>query len=96
MNFQNHVYTPENYVTCSDAISDLHDFEDDLGSDSQRVFKSAENRLSKENAKKMQQILYNHVGTKHTPEVIDVISQVPEGGNHKDLTTRCRRKPKVQ
>ena len=30
-------------------------------------------------------ILYNHVGTKHTDEVKWVISQVPEGGNHKDL-----------
>jgi DNA (cytosine-5)-methyltransferase 1 len=29
--------------------------------------------------------LFNHLGTKHTPHVINVISQVPEGGNHKDL-----------
>ena len=28
-------------------------------------------------------ILKNHIGTKHTELVIDVISQVPEGGNHK-------------
>ena len=29
--------------------------------------------------------LYNHVGTKHSDHVIDVIDQVPEGGNYKDL-----------
>ena len=30
-------------------------------------------------------VIFNHVGTKHTDHVINVISQVPEGGNHKDL-----------
>ena len=30
-------------------------------------------------------VLKNHVGTQHTEHVINVISQVPEGGNHKDL-----------
>ncbi|MGU3355523.1 hypothetical protein ACLBWW_28000 [Bacillus sp. M5A3_1b] len=29
--------------------------------------------------------MFNHVGTKHSDLVIDVISQVPKGGNHKDL-----------
>ncbi|MGR5912774.1 hypothetical protein ACT7DG_25560 [Bacillus cereus] len=29
--------------------------------------------------------LYNHVATNHTEQVKWVISQVPEGGNHKDL-----------
>ena len=29
--------------------------------------------------------LFNHVGTIHQKHVIEVIRQVPEGGNHKDL-----------
>ena len=29
--------------------------------------------------------LYNHVASNHSRQVIDVISQVPEGGNYKDL-----------
>ncbi len=29
--------------------------------------------------------LNNHIGTSHTDHVKNVISQVPEGGNHKDL-----------
>ena len=29
--------------------------------------------------------LFNHVGTNHEQHVIEVIKQVPEGGNHKDL-----------
>ena len=30
-------------------------------------------------------VIFNHVGTNHTKEVKWVISQVPEGGNYKDL-----------
>ena len=29
--------------------------------------------------------IFNHEGTKHTDHVINVIKQVPEGGNHKHL-----------
>ena len=29
--------------------------------------------------------LFNHVGTNHEQHVIEVIKQVPEEGNHKDL-----------
>ena len=82
--FPEPVCTPDNYVTCGDAISDLHDFDTDFGSEISEYRnppKSEYQRKMRKNAKK----LYNHVGTRHTPEVINVISQVPEGGNHKDL-----------
>ncbi|WP_262175666.1 DNA cytosine methyltransferase [Saccharococcus sp. Marseille-Q5394] len=82
--FPEPVRNQDNYVTCSDAISDLHDFEDDLGSDVSEYInppKTAYQRMMRKKATH----LYNHLGTKHTPEVINVISQVPEGGNHKDL-----------
>ncbi len=76
--------TPENYVTCEDAIGDLHDFEQDLGTDISEYLNLPKTAYQKK-MRKYAKNLYNHVGTKHTSEVINVISQVPEGGNHKDL-----------
>jgi DNA (cytosine-5)-methyltransferase 1 len=77
-------FTSDNYVTCEEAISDLHDFENDLGSDI-GTYLSSPKTTYQSNMRKNAKQLYNHLGTKHTPEVINVISQVPEGGNHKDL-----------
>lgn len=76
--------TPDNYVSSSDAISDLHDFQEDLSmeiSDYQSIALTDYQKKMRKNSNK----LYNHVGTRHTEEVINVISQVPEGGNYKDL-----------
>lgn len=77
-------FTKDTYITCGEAISDLHDFQNDLG------FETAEYRNDIQNdyqklMRKNSTFLFNHVGTKHTDLVINVISQVPEGGNHKDL-----------
>ena len=75
---------PENYITCSDAISDLPSLEDDLGSE---VAEYVSKPLS-EYQKKMRgncNVLYNHVGTAHSQMVKDTIALVPEGGNYKDL-----------
>lgn len=75
---------PEEYVTTEDAISDLPSLEDNLGQDRMKynnLPKSSYQKIMRENSK----LLHNHVGTKHTEEVKWVISQVPEGGNHKDL-----------
>lgn len=75
---------PNEYVTCGDAISDLPSLENDLGENISQYDK----KPISEYQKKMRgdsTVLYNHVGTKHTEEVKWVISQVPEGGNHKDL-----------
>jgi len=82
--FPEPVHKPDNYVTCSDAISDLHDFEGDLGSGVSEYLNPPKTAYQKK-MRKSATHLYNHLGTKHTPEVINVISQVPEGGNHKDL-----------
>lgn len=76
--------TSENYIGTAAAISDLPSLENNLGenimpydstpaSDYQRLMRNGADNL------------YNHVATKHTDEVKWVISQVPEGGNHKDL-----------
>lgn len=82
--FPEPTHPPLKYVTCGDAISDLHDFNDNIGqeiddytskplTDYQRLMRAKTS------------VLYNHMGTNHTDHVIEVISQVPEGGNHKDL-----------
>lgn len=83
-NFPKPYLTPENYISTSDAISDLPSLENDLGSEITDYIclpQSAYQSLMRKNATK----IYNHVGTKHTDEVKWVISHVPEGGNHKDL-----------
>lgn len=72
------------YIGTEAAISDLPSLENDLGnnlmdyesephSDYQKLMRSGSDYI------------YNHIGTKHTDEVKWVISQVPEGGNYKDL-----------
>jgi DNA (cytosine-5)-methyltransferase 1 len=76
--------SPENYITCGEAISDLPSLEDTLGDDMMEY----ESKPLSEYQKMMREgstHLFNHVGTRHTDHVINVISQVPEGGNHKDL-----------
>ena len=82
--FPNPILSPEDYVTCKDAISDLPSLVDDLGSEES----SYSEEPKTEYQKKMRgncNILHNHVGTRHTQLVIDTISLVPEGGNYKDL-----------
>ena len=76
--------TPENYITSSEAISDLPSLENDLGEEQAEYTR----RPLTDYQKKMRRNathLYNHVGTKHTDMVKSVIALVPEGGNHKDL-----------
>lgn len=72
------------YVTVKDAISDLPPLDNDLGSNIMPYTnspQSAYQKLMRKNSK----VIFNHVGTKHTEEVKKVISQVPEGGNYKNL-----------
>ncbi|GAS83751.1 DNA cytosine methyltransferase [Paenibacillus amylolyticus] len=76
--------TPETYVTCEQAISDLPSLEDELGKENDYYPvdpQSDYQKMMRINA----DTLYNHTATKHTEYVKSVISQVPEGGNYKDL-----------
>lgn len=83
--FPEPLLTPDKYVTTGDAISDLHDFTpDDMGEEVSE-YRSEPRSKYQSMMRKNSEFLYNHVGTKHTELVIEVISQVPEGGNHKDL-----------
>lgn len=75
---------PEHYVTSGDAISDLPSLQDELGenvADYTIPAKTDYQKLMRKGSNK----LFNHVATKHTDYVKWVISQVPEGGNYKDL-----------
>ena len=76
------LFNKDEYTTCKEALEDLpslENLEETLSytsnekSDYQKLIKNGSSKLS------------NHQPTKHTQEVIAVIKQVPEGGNHKDL-----------
>jgi len=82
--FPKPILSSEHYIGCEDAIGDLPNLEFDLGGDELNYNKPPFSDYQK----KMRcdsSAIFNHVGTKHTDHVINVISQVPEGGNHKDL-----------
>ncbi|PWK28262.1 DNA (cytosine-5)-methyltransferase 1 [Arcicella aurantiaca] len=74
----------EEYNTCEDAISDLPTREFELGEEIDEYDKEPKSEYQKR-LRKGSTALYNHVSSKHTEHVINVISQVPEGGNHKNL-----------
>ncbi len=82
--FPETTHNAENYITCEKAISDLPTLEADLGAEKMNYTKETQSEYQKQ-MRNGSKILSNHLGTKHTELVIDVISQVPEGGNHKDL-----------
>lgn len=74
----------EHYVGAADAISDLPSLVDEPGNeimDYTSEPKSDYQKLMRTDS----DVIFNHVGTNHTKEVKWVISQVPEGGNYKDL-----------
>jgi DNA (cytosine-5)-methyltransferase 1 len=74
----------DNYVTCSDAISDLDSLEESQGAN-EMPYRSKPLSEYQKIMRIKSNIVYNHVGTIHTEHVKNVIAQVPEGGNHKDL-----------
>ena len=76
--------TPDKHIGTADAISDLPALVDELGEENAPYHmepQSEYQRLMRKNSL----VIHNHIGTRHTDEVKWVISQVPEGGNHKDL-----------
>ncbi len=82
--FPEPMFFPENYRTCSDALSDLPSRENELGeeiADYTSEPLTEYQKLMRRNSDR----LYNHVATKHTQLVKDTIALVPEGGNYKDL-----------
>jgi DNA (cytosine-5)-methyltransferase 1 len=82
--FPKEILTPGNYNTTSVAISDLPTLEKELGEEKSKYDKPAKTEYQKK-IRNGSTILFNHVASKHTDHVMNVISQVPDGGNHKDL-----------
>ncbi len=82
--FPKPTHTRENYVTSSDALSDLPALEKELGLE-ESVYKKAPLTEYQKKMRNNGNVLRNHVATKHTDMVKSVIALVPEGGNHKDL-----------
>lgn len=82
--FPNPLFSEENYIGCYEAIGDLPSLEKTLGLEEQKYsidpFTNYQKMMRGDNP-----IIRNHIATKHTDYVIKVISQVPEGGNYKDL-----------
>lgn len=72
------------YINTGDAIGDLPSLENMLGENVSNYKMKAKTPYEKE-MRRGCKTLFNHVATKHTDEVKWVISQVPEGGNYKDL-----------
>ena len=84
VSFPKKTNNPNNYVTCSDAISDLPSLEHTLGEEIQEYDckpKTDYQKLMRKDSDK----IHNHIATNHTDEVKKVISMVPDGGNYKDL-----------
>lgn len=82
--FPEPTHKPEEYIGCKDAIGDLPSLVSDLGNEDMYYDKKAFSQYQ-ETMRNGNKVLKNHLGTQHTEHVINVISQVPEGGNHKDL-----------
>ena len=83
--FPEPLFSPENYPTCGEAISDLHDFTEQHKGEEESEYINPPNSIYQTEMRKNSKKLLNHVGTNHEQHVIEVIKQVPEGGNHKDL-----------
>lgn len=72
------------YITCEQAISDLPPLVDSIGEE----VSSYESEPKTEFQQRMRgkcNVLYNHVAINHKQFVKDVIAQVPDGGNYKNL-----------
>lgn len=82
--FPEPTHTPDNYVTCQDAISDLPSLEDTIGED----ISSYESEPTTDYQRMMRgncSVLHNHKAIDHKQFVKDTIALVPDGGNWKDL-----------
>jgi DNA (cytosine-5-)-methyltransferase len=78
------ICTPDQYVTCEDAISDLPALEGILGDEVQEYPCPPLTKYQKDRRGKSEHI-YNNTGTIHAPKTLKFIAMVPEGKNYKSL-----------
>lgn len=82
--FPSPTHTSDKYVSCSDAVSDLPSREKEIGSDVDKYTGKPQTTFQRLMRGECN-TLYNHVATKHTKTVKEIISQVPDGGDYRDL-----------
>lgn len=83
--------TVNKYVTCEQAISDLPEYSIDDGEVYPTPPKSEYQELMRANSTSV----HNHKVAAHTQKTVDIISQVPDGGNYKDLPNHLQSTRKV-
>lgn len=76
--------TPDNYITCEQAISDLPSLEHTLGGEILEYERDPITDYQKQMRGNCN-ILHNHKAIDHKQFVKDTIALVPDGGNYKDL-----------
>lgn len=81
--------TTKDFVTCEQAISDLPNETVEDGGDYPIEAQSDYQQLMRS------EVLHNHQATVHTPKTVEIIAQVPDGGNYKDLPEHLRETRKV-
>lgn len=82
--FPKPILDPKHYVTCRETLDDLPSREHEFGKEID-TYSSVPRTEYQKLMRKSCNVLNNHVATHHTQMVKDVIAQVPEGGNYKDL-----------
>lgn len=82
--FPDKTHSPDTYISCEDAISDLPSRENELGHDVDHYSQKPKTSYQ-EKMRIGSKVLHNHVATNHTEKVKNVIKLVPEGGNYRDL-----------
>lgn len=82
--FPHPILSESHYITSREAIDDLPALENEPGSEKSNYSSPSRTQYQKE-MRGTCNILYNHVATQHTELVKKTISQVPEGGNYKNL-----------
>ncbi len=82
--FPSALFSPANYRTCREAISDLPSRINDIGKEVDSYSSDPKTDYQKL-MRKASSVLFNHVAAKHSQMVQNTIALVPEGGNYKDL-----------
>lgn len=84
VSFPTPTLSPTQYITSREAIDDLPSLVNTHGEEVSSYEQAARTPYQKLMRGKCK-VLTNHTATAHKDFVVDVISQVPEGGNYKDL-----------
>ena len=87
--FPDPILTPENFITCEDAIGDLPALDGIYGEDIQDYECDPKTEYQSEMRKNSIK-LYNNIGTIHSEKTVKMISLVPEGKNYKSLPEEYR------